>query len=153
MLANMTASWRDGKPRCAGITVKSAYPTLTGAPRPCLAFPRKGGQYCVSHELLFGRHLWHVVVDGPLTGLQVKVANTLRRAGLKSRARLVSMTDDELLKVRNLGQAGLNEVRAWLKAVPAQRDTWRCPICAESGCGCREALLLDGPDDEECWRT
>lgn len=42
--------------------------------------------------------------------LSVRAANCLVRAGVNTTEQLLSMTDDELIKVRNLGRRSFEEV-------------------------------------------
>ena len=48
-------------------------------------------------------------------GLSVRSTNSLKRAGFYTADEFISKSDDELLKIRNLGQKGVDEIRNWIQ--------------------------------------
>lgn len=49
--------------------------------------------------------------------LSVRSYNALARAGVKTKTDLLRMTDEELLKIRNLGKASLENVKEYKKRI------------------------------------
>ena len=82
---------------------------------------KKTGKYSEEMEIEFGHptsykriHLVGPFADYTLIGelnLSVRTNNCLKRAGVSTIADLVSHTEEELAKVRNLGKRGLKEVK------------------------------------------
>lgn len=56
--------------------------------------------------------------------LSVRAYNSLKRAGINSLEELQVMTDEELLRVRNLGQKCYMEVKEKLKEFSTEKWTW-----------------------------
>lgn len=83
----------------------------------CGQFRVRGTELCVAHTPGFiSSRRPRVVSDGPWAGLSVRVANALRRAGIRDPERLADYTDEELLRRRSIGVGALTTLRQWQQA-------------------------------------
>ena len=72
--------------------------------------------------------------------LSVRTFNCLKRAGITKVGELLEYSDEELLKIKNLGQKALEEVRSQLKEMG---------FVSEEGSPGEEATLQDGEEEED----
>ncbi len=72
--------------------------------------------------------------------LSVRTFNCLKRAGITKVGELLEYSDDELLKIKNLGQKALEEVRSQLKEMG---------FVSEEGSPGEEATLQEGEEEED----
>ena len=72
--------------------------------------------------------------------LSVRTFNCLKRAGITKVGELLEYSDEELLKIKNLGQKALEEVRSQLKEMG---------FVSEEGSPGEEATLQEGEEEED----
>lgn len=72
--------------------------------------------------------------------LSVRTFNCLKRAGITKVGELLEYSDEELLKIKNLGQKALEEVRSQLKEMG---------FVSEEGSPSEEATLQEGEEEED----
>jgi len=72
--------------------------------------------------------------------LSVRTFNCLKRAGITKVGELLEYSDEELLKIKNLGQKALEEVHSQLKEMG---------FVSEEGSPSEEATLQEGEEEED----